>query len=40
VEVKVTDKLDVAIAGSGNVKFKGNPTVSTHIAGSGKVKKI
>jgi hypothetical protein len=38
-EVKVTDKLDVVITGSGNVYYMGNPAVFTKITGSGKVNK-
>lgn len=32
-------KLDVHVAGSGDVHYKGNPQVSSSIAGSGRVKK-
>ena len=41
VEATVTDKLSVEIAGSGSVKYKGNPSViETDVAGSGKVIKL
>ena len=33
-------KLDVHVGGSGDVRYKGNPQVSSSIAGSGRVKKI
>ena len=33
-------KLDVHVGGSGDVRYKGNPQVSSSIAGSGTVKKI
>ena len=36
-KVNVSDHLDVTIAGSGNVYYKGRPKLSTNIFGSGKV---
>jgi len=33
----VTDYLDVRISGSGEVYYQGNPVVTSHITGSGKV---
>jgi hypothetical protein len=32
-------KLNVDIAGSGNVYYKGKPDINTNIAGSGKLEK-
>ncbi|MBW8243603.1 DUF2807 domain-containing protein [Muricauda oceani] len=37
VEVNCANELQVEINGSGNVFYKGNPTISTTIEGSGKV---
>ena len=34
-EVNVTEKLDVAIKGSGNIYYKGHPRITTDIKGSG-----
>jgi hypothetical protein len=34
-EVNVTDKLDAAIKGSGNIYYKGHPRITTDIKGSG-----
>lgn len=34
-EVNVTDELDVAIKGSGNIYYKGHPRITTDIKGSG-----
>jgi len=36
--VNCTKKLDIKLAGSGNVTYRGNPSVDSSIAGSGKVK--
>ncbi len=36
-QVRVSDELDVIIRGSGNVRYKGNPLVSTTITGSGRL---
>ena len=39
VETRVTDALDVEIAGSGSVSYKGNPArLNQHVNGSGKVR--
>lgn len=41
VEMSVSDKIDVDIAGSGKIRYKGNPTeIKKHIAGSGSIKKV
>lgn len=37
--VHATDDLDVSITGSGDVIYKGNPHVATHITGSGNVRR-
>lgn len=37
--VNVTDELDAKVSGSGSVQYIGNPAVSQHISGSGKVTK-
>jgi hypothetical protein len=37
IKVKVSDNLDVRIDGSGSVYFSGNPYVTTHISGSGRL---
>jgi Putative auto-transporter adhesin, head GIN domain len=37
VVVRVSDKLDVTVSGSGNILYIGNPTVSQHISGSGRI---
>jgi hypothetical protein len=37
--LKVSDALDVRIAGSGSVEYAGNPTVSKQISGSGVLRK-
>lgn len=39
-DVFASVKLDVHVAGSGDVHYKGNPQVSSSIAGSGRVKKV
>jgi hypothetical protein len=39
-DVFATVKLDVHVAGSGDVRYKGNAQASSNIAGSGSVKKI
>ena len=40
-EVSVTDKLDISIAGSGSVKYKGNPKeIESSVSGSGKIVKL
>jgi hypothetical protein len=36
-ELRVTDRLDARIVGSGNVRYHGDPTVKTSIVGSGNV---
>jgi hypothetical protein len=38
--VFVDGKLDVHVAGSGDVNYKGNAQISSSIAGSGRVKKV
>ncbi len=38
--ISVEDKLDVAIKGSGDVIYKGDPTVSVDIDGSGRIRKV
>ena len=35
--VNVSDELDVRVSGSGLVRYSGNPTISQHITGSGRV---
>jgi hypothetical protein len=41
VEINVKKELDANIAGSGNVRYKGNPSkVNSHSAGSGHVRKL
>lgn len=41
VEINVKDELDANITGSGNVRYKGNPSkVNSHSAGSGHVRKL
>ncbi|MCL2434913.1 MAG: DUF2807 domain-containing protein [Lentimicrobiaceae bacterium] len=41
LEAHVTDILDASVAGSGQVRYKGNPNkIKPSVAGSGKVKKI
>lgn len=41
VSIHVTDDLDVSIAGSGDVRYKGDPKkVNNHSSGSGSVRKI
>ncbi len=37
VEVNVSDRLDVVITGVGNVIYQGNPTITSHITGSGRI---
>lgn len=36
--VNVSERLDVTIAGSGSVYYRGNPIISTSVSGSGKVR--
>jgi hypothetical protein len=41
VEINVKNELDATITGSGNVRYRGNPSkVNSHSAGSGKVRKL
>ena len=41
IEAAVTDKLDISIAGSGSVKYRGNPKeIESSVAGSGKIVKL
>jgi len=41
VEINVKNELDANITGSGNVRYKGNPSkVNSHSAGSGHVRKM
>src|SRR5688572_23058824 len=37
IRLSVSQSLDVTISGSGSVYYKGNPSINTHISGSGKV---
>lgn len=37
IKVKVADRLDVTIDGSGSVFFNGSPLISTHINGTGRL---
>ncbi len=37
IKVKVADRLDVTIDGSGSVFFNGSPLISTHISGTGRL---
>jgi hypothetical protein len=37
IKVKVSDRLDVTIDGSGSVFFNGSPLISTHINGTGRL---
>lgn len=39
-KVWVEKDLDVEISGSGDVYYRGNPTITTHISGSGKIQHI
>jgi Putative auto-transporter adhesin, head GIN domain len=39
-KVNVQKLLDVNISGSGDLIYKGNPSVSTHISGSGRVQRF
>ena len=38
VEVTAVDLLEVKIEGSGNVYYKGNPSILTNVTGSGRIK--
>ncbi len=38
--VNVSDNLDIEINGAGNVYYKGNPHVSQHISGLGRIKSL
>jgi hypothetical protein len=41
VEINVKNELDANIAGSGNVRYKGNPNkINSHSSGSGHVRKL
>ncbi len=41
VEINVKNELDANITGSGNVRYKGNPSkINSHSAGSGHVRKL
>ena len=37
IKIKVADRLDVTIDGSGSVFFNGSPLISTHINGTGRL---
>lgn len=37
IKVKVSDKLDVTIDGSGSLFFNGSPAITTHIHGTGRL---
>lgn len=39
-EVSVSNELDITITGSGDVYYKGDPSINTQISGSGKLKKV
>jgi hypothetical protein len=38
--VKVTDRLDAVVSGSGNVVYVGNPTLTQRVTGSGSVRRL
>ena len=41
IRVAVAEELDALIAGSGEIRYKGNPeSVNTHVAGSGRIEKM
>lgn len=40
VKVYADVKLDVHVAGSGNIFYKGNPTITQKVIGSGEIKKM
>ena len=40
IRVFADNKLDVSIAGSGTVLYKGSATVKQHVAGSGEIRKL
>jgi len=40
VEVMAHDKLDVQIAGSGSVRYRGEPKLSSSVSGSGSIAKM
>lgn len=40
MRVNASDRLDVTIKGSGSVYFSGNPQLSTHISGSGRLVRL
>jgi hypothetical protein len=39
-DVHASVKLDISVAGNGNVTYRGNPTITQKIVGSGEVKKV
>lgn len=39
-DVHASVKLDISVAGNGDVTYRGNPTISQKIMGSGEVKKV
>ncbi len=39
-KVKLSQALDATISGSGSIFYRGNPLITTHISGSGKVQPI
>ena len=39
-EITANKTLDLSIAGSGTVRYKGNASVSQHVSGSGDIKKV
>ncbi|MDR1879713.1 MAG: DUF2807 domain-containing protein [Tannerellaceae bacterium] len=41
MEISVSGKIDLEVAGSGHVKYKGNPSkINQQVAGSGSIKKV
>jgi hypothetical protein len=41
ISIAVKDELDAHVSGSGNIRYKGNPSkVNSHASGSGKVSKL
>lgn len=37
ITVNVSDKFDATISGSGTIKYKGNPALTTHLTGTGDI---
>jgi hypothetical protein len=40
MQVNVTRQLDATITGSGDIVYKGTPSVNTSVTGSGKVRRF